>query len=159
VRVALEAAGGLAEDVDDPVRGGVAGDGLVLEAGLGTLELAAERGDQKVDLGGEVAVERVPSATSACSATPRIWTASNPPWAARVIVASRIRLRRSRCAADPRSSTASELVVVVTVLTLLPVWSSSAAEFTPTTASVTPTGNDCDEERVGSMFRLSTPEP
>ena len=34
------------------------GIGRVAQRGLGALELAAERGDEQVDLGGEVAVER-----------------------------------------------------------------------------------------------------
>jgi hypothetical protein len=47
----------VSEDVDDPVGGGVTGDRLVLEAGLGALELPAESGDEQMDLGREVAVE------------------------------------------------------------------------------------------------------
>ena len=58
VLVALEAAGGLPHHVDDPVGGRVARDRLVAQRRVGALELAAERGDEQVDLRREVPVER-----------------------------------------------------------------------------------------------------
>ncbi len=54
----LQSRGGVAEDVHDALVRGVAGNLAVARLLLGPLELATERGDQEMDLGREVAVER-----------------------------------------------------------------------------------------------------
>ena len=58
VRLALQHLRGPPEHEHHPVGGGVTGDRLAVQGLAGLLELEAERRDQQVDLGGEVAVER-----------------------------------------------------------------------------------------------------